>query len=358
MTFVPHQWIPIVGTGARTPLGLNAPATAAAVRAGLTAMQEHPFMLDKHGEPMVVALDAQLPAQTDDVDRLVALSLTPAHEALDPLLKSPSGFPPIDILIALPEERPGRRKDLEHDFIEKFGSSLPKEFRIQKLSCPALGHAGGIVCMQQAWSLIKSGRSKLCLIGGVESYNSAETLEWLDSQDQMHSESTIWGFCPGEAAAFCLLASRGLADELGLSALVNLLSVSSALEENLIKTDTVCIGEGLSEAFHKTLTVLSNDEATIDHTICDLNGEPYRANEYGFSMLRTGSRFSDASDFQTPAECWGDVGAASGTLFTVLAAFAAEKGYAPGPLTFLSTSSEGGQRGCALLQATAEHRGM
>ena len=45
---------------------------------------------------------------------------------------------------------------------------------------------------------------------------------------------------------------------------------------------------------------------------CDMNGEPYRADEYGFACLSyQGVSSSPASDFIAPADCWGDVSAAS-----------------------------------------------
>jgi 3-oxoacyl-[acyl-carrier-protein] synthase-1 len=319
-------------------------------------MQEHPFMIDKRGSPMVVAIDAKLPVEINGAERLLELALSPAYEALKPITDRNLAVEPIHVLIALPERRPGMPENLEKIFSQQFGSRLSGRIDIQKLSCHALGHAGGLICMEHAMALIANGRSKLCLVGGVDSYLTEETLEWLDSLDQLHSESTIWGFCPSEGAGFCLLASQDLRDRLELSASTRLLSAASTMEANRIKTDTVCIGEGLSEAIRKTLERLLSDGVQIEHTICDMNGEPYRGNEYGFAMLRSSGWFSDESDFQTPADCWGDVGAASGPLFAVLTAFAAEKGYALGPLTFVWASSEKGQRACALLQATADIR--
>jgi hypothetical protein len=45
----------IVGVGAVTAVGLTAPSAAAAVRAGIAGFGEHPFMIDRQGEPMIVA---------------------------------------------------------------------------------------------------------------------------------------------------------------------------------------------------------------------------------------------------------------------------------------------------------------
>ena len=80
-----------------------------------------------------------------------------------------------------------------------------------------------------------------------------------------------------------------------------------------------------------------------------MNGEPYRADEFGFTALRTKEGFESASDFVAPADCWGDVGAAGGLLHLMLACAAAHKGYANGPLALVWASAEAGERAAALL---------
>ena len=87
--------------------------------------------------------------------------------------------------------------------------------------------------------------------------------------------------------------------------------------------------------------------------ICDLNGEPYRANELGFSITRLARRFAAPGEFLAPADCWGDVGAASGPLFAAIAIAAGARGYGRGPRNLLWASSEGGQRSAALLEVLA-----
>jgi 3-oxoacyl-[acyl-carrier-protein] synthase-1 len=346
----------IVGTGASTSVGLNAPATAAAVRAGVSAMAYHPFMIDKMGAPMVVCANPALPIELGFMDRSLELALAAAQEALRPFLDKARKLPRISVLLALPEVRPGRPEHFESTFTERFSSAVAKEINIQDMNCHSLGHAGGLLCMEQALSLILQGKSQMCLVGGVDSYLAPETLGWLDDLEQLHSETTIWGFCPGEGAGFCLLTSQKFAATIGLSADIELVAAASAKEPNPIKTETVCIGQGLSEAFQKSLAYLPRD-SRVNHTICDMNGDPYRGNEYGFAMLRTSDSFADDADFMTPADCWGDVGAASGPLFAILAAFAAKKGYSPGPCTLLWASSERGLRGTALLRSPTVMRG-
>jgi 3-oxoacyl-[acyl-carrier-protein] synthase-1 len=88
-----------------------------------------------------------------------------------------------------------------------------------------------------------------------------------------------------------------------------------------------------------------------------MNGEAYRADEYGFTIVRTSQHFASAGDFLAPADCWGDVGAATGPLLLALAVIAARKSYAPGPHALLWTSSEGGERSAALIRLDCPTKG-
>ena len=81
---------------------------------------------------------------------------------------------------------------------------------------------------------------------------------------------------------------------------------------------------------------------------CDLNSEPYRADELAFTVARVREHLADNVEIVTPADTWGDVGAASGPLLLLAAEFAAAKNYGTGPLTLFSASSEGGTRAALL----------
>ena len=160
--------------------------------------------------------------------------------------------------------------------------------------------------------------------------------------------NNAWGFIPGEGAGAVLLVTENALDRLRHEPLGQVLSVGRGFEQNRIKTQTVCIGEGLTTAFRDALTALPQD-ARVTDVYCDMNGEPYRADEFGFAALRTKEFFESASDFIAPADCWGDVAAASASLSLVLATLAAQKSYANGSFAFLWGSSETGERGAALL---------
>ncbi len=249
------------------------------------------------------------------------------------------------MFLGLPPIRPGGRKDLPAVALDKVHETVAARCRVPKAEPIETGHAAGAIAVKAAWEAVRSGAAEFALAGGVDSYLEPETLEWLEANDQVHSagpENNAYGFIPGEAAGFVLLASEAAAGRYQLRPAVELLTAATARETKLIKTDAVCTGEGLTALFR----ALAGEPQTVraDHLYCDMNGEPYRADEFGFAIIRAGGLFRDPSAFTAPADCWGDVGAASGPLFLVLVDAAARKGYAPGPVLSAFTSSESGER--------------
>src|SRR5262245_3958580 len=113
----------IVGIGARTPLGLNAAASAAAVRGSISAIGEHPYMVDKAGELMSVAMDRLLTTDVQGVDRFHDLALPAMAEALGPLVRS-GREEKVPVFIGLPEARPGRPAGLDQELCQLLEKSL------------------------------------------------------------------------------------------------------------------------------------------------------------------------------------------------------------------------------------------
>ena len=346
----------VVGVGATTPVGQRASSSASAVRAGIAGFADHPYLIDRDGDPLVVASAPFLDEYTEVGNRFIELLLPAAQEAFNPLRKTLQGRYSIPAIVGIPPTRPGLPTDLVQGLTARLENVIQNGCRVSEIQLIPSGHSAGLMAIEAGWRKIQNGRADFCLVGGVDSYLDPDTLEWIEECEQLHTASNAWGFIPGEAAGFCLLTSSENAKRYNLTVLGQFIAVATAHENNLIKTETVCIGQGLSQAVTQVLQSLSSNERTIDYTICDLNGEPYRADEFGFMIARTSDRFIDATDFLSPADCWGDIGAASGPLFVILAAFAGLKGYAKGPLTLLWTSSEGGERTAALIQTDSPTR--
>lgn len=340
----------LVAMGASTPVGRDAWASAAAVRAGISGFGEHPYMIDTAGEPMRVARADWLDIGLTGGDRFEALLVPAIDQALEPLNALSSPAPRTALALALPSPRPGLPEKLQPNLMARLEARYRGRFGA--VAVFPTGHAAGLLAIDAAFRKIGQGELDACVVAGVDSYLEPETLEWLEECDQLHGAGPLnnaWGLIPGEAAGAVMLMRGEVAANLTLEPLAVILGTGVAHETKRIKTETVCIGEGLTEAFRAALAAMPSGMKVSD-VYCDLNGEPYRADEFGFTALRTKEYFESASDFVAPADCWGDVAAAGGPLHLMLVAVAGVKGYACGPVALAWASAEGGER-CAVLLA-------
>lgn len=340
----------IVAMGARTPLGEDAWSSAAAVRAGIAGFCQHPYMIDTAGEPMRVAQVKSIDIGVSGVGRFGALLLPAIDQALEPLVAVLSGQRlNVALALGLPPERPGQPGDLSRQLLKKLQTRYSAVF--SSVALFPHGHAAGLMALRAATGKLAQGALDACVVAGVDSYLEPETLEWLEACDQLHGAGPLnnaWGFIPGEAGAAILLMRASSARQDQLAPLARVLGTGLAHEPKRIKTETVCIGEGLTAAFREALAALPRG-TLISDVYCDMNGEPYRADEYGFTALRTKEAFASPSDFVAPADCWGDVAAAGAVLHLQLACAAARKHYVRGPYAFAWASAEMGERAAAVL---------
>lgn len=342
----------IVGFGACTPVGRNAWSSAAAARAGLCGFSEHPLCVDTAGEPVRVARAPWLDLGIEGVDRLAALLLPAIDEALNTWDKTGAmrGVR-MGLTLALPGHRPGRPAVLGEDMVARIAQRYPT--RIREVRVFEAGHAAGLLALEAAADACAVGSVDACIVCGVDSYLTPSCLEWLETCDQLHGGGPLnnaWGFVPGEAAGALVVANADYLTCPGVESFACVTSVGIAHEQSLIKTDDVCIGEGLTRAIRFAVKVLASGEL-VDNVFCDMNGEPYRADEYGFAILRTGKAFANPTDFFAPADAWGDVGAAGSVLHVALAVIGHRKRYLRGRLSLVWASSESGERGAALVRA-------
>jgi len=336
----------LLGAGARTPLGLSTATSVAAVRAGISAIREHPFMIDRNGDPMAVArarfLDLGLQAHA----RLAALALPAMEAALRSSTLPPIAAPQrIGVALGLPPPRPGRPKTMDDLLVAELLRKLHELGLRPAIELFASGHSGGLSALEYAARGLHAGEWDCCLVGGVDSYLDPETLEWLDEQDRLHGTANAWGRVPGEAAGFCLLARANPdRDPPG-----EILAVATMQDGRAGDPRAINLGEGLTAVIQRALTGSPDPAVKVDHIICDMNGEAHRADEFGFAVTRTAERFVDATAFVAPADLWGDVGAASGPLFLQLALTARPREQRARALTLICTSADNGERAAALV---------
>lgn len=338
----------VIAVGARTAVGLSADASAAAWRAGISRVAEHPRFVDKGGEPVRVAMDAAIEPERGAIDRMIEMAEAALHEACECFV---GGARPRALLqLALPAARAGWNALDARPVLERVGAAATRYVDVTEATAVPRGHAGGVMALEAAVRAIEAQSCDLCLVGGVDSWIDWTALEWLDNAGRLASDSNRLGFTPGEGAAFVIVASVARARALRLPALARIAGVGSAHETKTRDATSVCVGEALTQTIRDATAGLSLPDDKVVTTYCDINGERYRSEEFMYVPLRVWAPFVDANQFDTGVDAWGDVGAASGPLLVALAAVSGRRGWAKGSSVLVWTGSDSGERAAMSLK--------
>ncbi len=340
--------IVIIKCGNRTPVGSRAALTACGVRAGFARILIHPEFIDETWESIRLGVVDDLQEGLLNHEQFRELALSAFEETISILsdIKTPLGQ--IPVFIGLPENRPGLFHHTDK-VLESALAELGKPFKTDlTFSFIHNGHTSGLIALEKAKALLKT--HSFCIIGGVESYHTASTLEWLEmDKKRLLCSTNNDGFVPGQAAGFCLLTTKDTAEKDGLEYFAEVLAIASTEEETEFDTGKNPSGKGLTQAMRSVLNVLPED-SKIDQVYCSLNGESYYTLEYSHAMLYLAKYFKDVNDFIAPFACWGDIGAATAPVFISLIVESNRKKYAKGPYNLITTSSLGKSRACALFK--------
>jgi 3-oxoacyl-[acyl-carrier-protein] synthase I len=345
----------IVTTGARTPVGLRAPTTATAVRAGICRHAFHPTLLDGTGDPLRFALDGRLDPDLHGTARAQALAVSALRECLEPL--AVLGRVSLSLWVGFPEERPGFTRTDADWVMHALTRELTRCARLEGMMSVARGHAAGLVALEHALRELDAGHTRACVVGGVDSYLHPATIDSLDESRRLCTPANRSGFVPGEAAGFFLVTTDENARAWRLPELATIRSVATTTEPNPLASGRVCSGEALTAAIARATEGLHLPQEKIATAYCDINGERHRSEEFLYVPLRLPAPFVDANRYEAPADAWGDVGAASGPLYVGLAVASGLRGYARGPHVLAWASSDGGTRAAVTMSLPQRHEG-
>lgn len=338
----------VVGIAASTPLGHTAQATAAAVRAGIAGFGEFPFVTAS-GEPVIVCADDDLDSGLEGRARLAPMIERVLDRVLESLAHSEALNGACYLLLILPEPRPGF-SDADASWVaDVAGKKLRAGVPHARVGVAARGHAGTMRAVERVAQEAANGVDGLFLIVGADSYHHPETFMWLERDRRFAQPGVRAGFIPGEGAGCLALASQALARRLGLPALATVSGVGTSQESLLRDSETGSFGRGMSQAITAATHGLRLPGEAVDVVYADINGERYRSEEWGFAAMNTYAAMKSL-EYELPGACWGDVGAAFGTLASILAVQSYVRGYAKGPRALVMAGSDSGLRGAMVLQ--------
>lgn len=340
--------VEVIAVGARTSVGLTAESSAAAVRAGLSNHSEYPFITAR-GEPVIVAADPQLQPAIEGRDRIVPLIKSLIDEIMQKLAQGEHFSGKYHLLLALPEQRPGFSEEDANWVVDTTRSELEKSGLKIEVDIAGRGHAGSIQAIERVMQECSMHKEDLYLVVGADSYHHTDTFLWLERNLQFAQPNIRSGFVPGEGAGCLVLVSAGLRSTLRLPPLAIVAGTGTARETKLRDSEIGSFGIGMTQAVLGATRELQLPRDGVDTLYIDLNGERYRSEEWGFTVMRTPLLWKTL-DYEAPSNCWGDVGAAFGTLASVLAIQAYARDYSQGQRALVVAGSESGVRGAMLLQ--------
>ncbi|WIG99449.1 hypothetical protein KGD87_30425 [Myxococcus sp. SDU36] len=335
-----------------TPVGLNAPTTAAAVRAGIVRTRET-SILDLRFHPFVAGfLEAMpelalLPASFSyREERMLRLAVPALQEAAREAGKAV-------LLLGLPEEQSDPQRAGNAFLQELIHASGTRIEPGASRSFP-LGRAAGLWALAEAIQLISAGRAQDVLVGGVDSLVDPMVLAGLEADHRIAGTRPSDVFIPGEGAGFLWLAPAGTARRRRREALGEIFGMGVGREPGYRESLEPYLGEGLSAAFHEAFADMPRGEQHNVRTVyLSFNGESFWAKEWGVGHLRFQSRFDGNLRVEHPVENFGDPGAGLGPLMVGLATMALRRGYRQGPC-LVSCSSDREERAAVLLRSVEQ----
>lgn len=343
----------IVATELRCAVGLTAASAAAAIRAGISRITEHPVFVDANGEKIFCAWDPAIDPATTGLARIARLAELGLWQITETLVAAKVRPAATSVLLAFPEPRPGFDADAAERIARWLPSRLVPTMRSIRVRSVGRGHAGALAALHEAVELVSSGQQEIVIAAGVDSYLDAATLAWLDSHRRLARRDIRSGFPPGEAVALMAVASEQTRARLGLRSLARIGGVECTHESTDPAGCTGLLGEALAAAVLGAVGDPSAGVGPITDVYGDINGELARSHDWGFALIRTATCFRDGSDYVTSAGQCGDVGAATAALGCVLATEAWRRRSAMGPRALVWAGSWGGLRGAAVLDRRA-----
>lgn len=348
--------IVVTGMGMVTPVGHNAKETCASIRAGITRLLEsQEFRVSDSKGHLIPVTCGTVAGVTDGHRRflrLLRMALPACKEALEDSRLTKQEVQKAGLYLCLSEQdRPGMDNRAEQALAERIGRALDLVDISARTEVYLMGHAGVYRALQDAAKDLGSNKYQYAIVGAVDTYLDEITLAWLKHVGRLRSEEDTKGFVPSESGIFFTIETDNAAVNRKAQPLAKVQGPATTLESNTVYDEEPCKGVGLSTAIQRTLASLEDGGTQTGLIICDLNGERYRALEWGLAMPRALAENRLPVTVWHPADCIGDAGAASGALNLCLGVSALRCSYVNAANILIWGSSDYGDRGSAYIRA-------
>ncbi len=333
-----------------TPIGLDARQTAASVRAGIVRFALSDDYQDANGKPVTLA---KIQGVRDDVANVIERIRDVAEVCLDDMLDAyfettkqnpnKAHF----ILGAASQELPGPEYGDENMIILKH--VIAERFSDFQKTILTTGNASLHYAISEAAKVIQNKPDTLCIIGCVDSLHRESILDYFEEQGRLKSPGygRHSGLIASEAVSFMVVEDLERARQAGRPILARISTLGLSEEPKPRSSEQSGISKGLTDACQAAMNPLADRE--LQTIIGDLNGEDARATEWGVVCMRIFPKDKKQPHLKTPAEYYGDIGAASGAVMTAVSALGLHNAWLDSPV-LIFCSDDFGPCGAVVLE--------
>lgn len=337
------QPVSVIASGMVTAVGLNAPSSCAAIRCAIDNFSETRFM-DSGGE-WIIGSQVPLEQPWRGLPKLVHMAAPAIQECLAHTGNVRPEMIPLLLCVA-EKERPGRLAGLDDQLFHDIEARLGVHFHPHS-GVIARGRVAGALALAEARRLIYEERVPFCIIAGTDSFLVAATLASYEKADRLLTSQNSNGFIPGEASAAVLIGPPRRSNEPELLCL----GLGAGQEKATIDSEEPFRADGLVQAFQSAFADSGRTFADVDYRITDSNGEQYWFKEAAVAVTRLLREHKELLEIWHPADCVGEIGAASAPCVLGVALAAARNRYAPGRGALCHFSADDGERLALLLSS-------
>ncbi|UVL81396.1 hypothetical protein LOY35_14220 [Pseudomonas sp. B21-028] len=328
-------------------VGLSPAAAAAAMRAGISGFNEMPWVEDGL-EPII---GARVPTVAEDLHgraRLVEMLVQVLGQSRATLAgRADLGELPLLLCTSEPQ-RPGSRIDgIVTEVEARSGWALQRKGAAHV----ALGHVASIEALCLAERAMDQADRDACLIVAVDSLADPRCLLWLEQSGRLKTTLRSDGVIPGEGAAVLLVSRKPMN-----AAPLVVRGVGTGNDAATVLNDEPQLGLGMTTAVATAIAQAGVAMHDIAWRLSDVSGEAYGFEDLALVQSRLMQQTRPTQDLWHPASYVGDCGAALGAIQIAWLEQAFARGYAPGPIALVHSSSANGARAAAVISGTVRER--
>jgi hypothetical protein len=359
----------IAQMGMVSPIGAELATSCASARANLSRRSELSYrVVGPDGDPLkATGHQAEYLTKGFRGDARLVRLLAGALDDLVANMARDAWASTIDVFLAIPasfRDDPDQKVDLfsspwestqtapadvvrGRSIVEKALAAARVPSKVGALSVITQGQASVGVALEAVAVGFGKGDQRPALILAVDAPVDPERVAGLDKRGRLAGPNVPAGAAPGELGAAMLVTNYDAAISQRLPAIGQILQPQSLESQPNFSADAPPDGRALASLAASVIQSMPAFGLPSDvWWILDMNGETYRAREWGTAMvhLKHGLPSIDTQNVWLPAANFGDCGAATGLAATALAVRGFARRYAPATGALVLCAADGARR--------------